>query len=97
LSFFRNPAPSPIWPAMDGLTLTLSLEGGMCELRLRAHRLKHSSKEVPLALFEAEIEVVRHHIAPYAAVTGGITFSLHEPDAVLPRWKRQIEALRTPA
>jgi len=82
----------------DGrLTLTLSLDGGMCELRMRARRLNHSSKEVPLAFFEAEIEAVRRHVAPYAAVTGGITFSLHEPDAVLPRWKRQIEALRTAA
>jgi hypothetical protein len=80
----------------DGrLTLTLSLDGGMCELRMRARRLNQSSKEVPLAFFEAEIEAVRRHIAPYAAVTGGITFSPHEPDAVLPRWKRQIEALRT--
>jgi hypothetical protein len=80
----------------DGrLTLTLSLDGGMCELRMRARRLSHSAKEVPLAFFEAEIEAVRHHVAPYAAVTDGITFSLHEPDAVLPRWKRQIEALRT--
>jgi hypothetical protein len=84
--------------ARDGrLTLTLSLDGGMCELRMRARRLNHSSKEVPLAFFDAEIEVVRHHAAPYAEVTGGITFALHEPEAVLPRWKRQIEALRTAA
>jgi hypothetical protein len=81
--------------ARDGrLTLTLSLDGGMCELRMRARRLNHSSKDVPLAFFEGEIEAVRNHVAPYATVTGGITFSLHEPDAVLPRWKRQIEALR---
>ena len=30
----------------------------------------------------------------YAAVTSGITFALHEPDAVLPRWQRQVTALR---
>jgi hypothetical protein len=47
-----------------------------------------------LAFFEAEVETVRQHIAPYADVTGGITFSLHEPQAVLPRWQRQIAALR---
>jgi hypothetical protein len=81
----------------ERLTLTLSLDGGMCELRMRARRLNHSSKEVPLAFFEAGIEAVRHHMAPYATVAGGITFSLHEPDAVLPRWNRQIEALRTAA
>jgi Pyridoxamine 5'-phosphate oxidase len=81
--------------ARDGrLTLTLSLDGGMCEVRLRAHRLTHTSQEVPLAFFEAEVEAVRNHVAPYAAVTHGITFALHEPQAVLPRWKRQIAALR---
>jgi hypothetical protein len=82
--------------ARDGrFTLTLSLDGGMSELRMHARRLNHSSKEVPLAFFEAEIEAVRRHVAFYAAVASGLTFSLHEPDAVLPRWKRQIEALRT--
>jgi len=82
--------------ARDG-RLTLSLDGGMCEVKLRAHRLAHSSPEVPLAFFEADVEAVRNHIAPYAAVTQGITFALHEPQAVLPRWKRQIAALRTAA
>jgi hypothetical protein len=72
----------------------LSLDGGMCEVTLRAHRLAHSSPEVPLAFFEAEVEAVRNHVAPYAAVTHRITFALHEPQAVLPRWKRQIAALR---
>jgi hypothetical protein len=82
----------------DGrLTLTLSLDGGMCELRMRAQRLNHSSQQVPLAFFEAEIVAVRSHAAPYAAVTEGITFSLHDPDGVLPRWRRQIEALRAAA
>jgi hypothetical protein len=84
--------------ARDGrMTFTLSVDGGMCELRMRARRLNHASKDVPLAFYEAEIQAVRHHVAPYATITGGITFSLHEPDAVLPRWKRQIEALRTAA
>jgi hypothetical protein len=76
------------------VTLTLSLDGGMCEVRLRAHQLQHSSPGMPLAFFEAEVETTRFHKAPYAAVTGGITFTLHEPQAVLPRWQRQIAALR---
>jgi hypothetical protein len=81
--------------ARDGrLTLTLSLDGGMCELRLRARRLTGVSSEVPLAFFEAELEAARVHVAPYATVTSGITFALHEPQAVLPRWQRQIAALR---
>lgn len=79
----------------DGrLTLSLALDGGICELMLRAHRLAYSPPDVPLAFFEAEVETVRHHKAPYAAVTQGITFLLHDPHAVLPRWTRQISALR---
>jgi hypothetical protein len=66
----------------------------MCELRLRVRRLADPSSEVPLAFFEAELEAARMHVAPYAAVTSGITFALHEPQAVLPRWQRQIAALR---
>jgi hypothetical protein len=81
--------------ARDGrLTLTLSLDGGMCELRLRARELANSSPDVPLVFFEAEVDAVRTHVALYAKVTNGITFALNEPDAVLPRWNRQIAALR---
>ena len=76
------------------LTMTLALDEGICELRLRARRLAHSTPDVPLAFFEAEVETVRQHVAPYASVTGGITFALHDPEAVLPRWRRQIAALR---
>lgn len=84
--------------ARDGrLTLTLSLDGGMCELRLRARPLAQASPAVPLALFEGEVETARLHVASYASVTGGITFALREPHAVLPRWQRQLAALRAAA
>jgi hypothetical protein len=76
------------------LAMTLSLDGGMCELRLRSRRLAHSNPNMPLAFFEAEVETVRKHVAPYASVTSGVTFALHDPQAVLPRWQRQIAALR---
>ena len=76
------------------LTISLSLDGGMYELRLRSRRLPNQNSDVPLALFEADIEMVRHHVAPYATVTGGITFALQDPQAVLPRWHRQIATLR---
>jgi hypothetical protein len=79
----------------DGrLTVTLALDGGIWEMRLKARRLAHTSPDVPLTFFEAELESARLHRAPYAAVTSGITFALHEPDAVLPRWQRQIAAMR---
>ena len=81
--------------ARDGrITLTLSLDGGMCELRLRARRLDNASDDVPLAFFEAALESARVHAAPYADVTTGITFALHDPVSVRPRWERQIAALR---
>ncbi|MDI4235079.1 hypothetical protein OZ411_19920 [Bradyrhizobium sp. Arg237L] len=76
------------------LTIALSLDGGICEMKLRCRCLAHSSSDVPLALFEAEVESVRQHVAPYADVTGGVTFALRDPQAVLPRWQRQIAALR---
>jgi hypothetical protein len=40
---------------------------------------------------------VRMHQAPYAAVTGGVTFKLHEPQSVLKRWQMQIDAMRRAA
>jgi Pyridoxamine 5'-phosphate oxidase len=82
----------------DGrITITLALDGGMYEMRLRARPLTHSSPDVPLAFFEATVETTRIHVAPYAAVVSGITFELHDPQAVLPRWQRQIAALRATA
>ena len=78
----------------DGrVTVTLVLDGGMCELRMRCRRLGHAPPDVPLAFFEATLVEVRRHQAPYASVNGGVTFALHEPDAVLPRWQKQIEAM----
>lgn len=79
----------------ERITVTLSLDGGMCEVQMRARPLAHGSPDVPLTFFEAEVETVRIHKAPYATITSGITFALHEPEAVLPRWRRQIAALRS--
>jgi hypothetical protein len=76
------------------ITLTLALDGGMCEVLMHARRLTQTSAEVPLAFFEGETESVRWHKAPYADIPEGITFALHDPAAVLPRWERQIAALR---
>lgn len=77
----------------DGrLALVLSLDGGVCELRLRARRLDRAP-DIPLALFEARIEQTREHHASYATVASGVTFALHEPQPVLARWERQIAAM----
>lgn len=76
------------------VTITLSLDGGMCELRMTCQRLAFAAPDVPLALFEAKPEQVRMHKAPYADISSGIEFRLHDPEAVLPRWQRQIAAIR---
>lgn len=79
------------------IAMTLSLDGGMCELRMNCRRLSHASPDVPLAFFEAELVQVRIHKAPYATVSSGVTFALHEPRSVLRRWQKQIEAMRQAA
>ncbi len=79
----------------DGrLALTLSFDGGMHELRMRARPISNPNSGLPLAFFEAALETARFHKAPYATVTSGVSFALHKPDAVLPRWQCQINALR---
>lgn len=78
----------------DGrLGLTLSLDGGMCELRLTA-RVLNAGADLPRTMFEATVEEVRHHKASYAAITSGVTFALDDPQAVLAHWESQIAAMR---
>ncbi|MBV8891113.1 MAG: pyridoxamine 5-phosphate oxidase [Acidobacteria bacterium] len=79
----------------DGrLTLSMALDGGMYSLRMRARQCGQVTGEAPLALFETQVERARLHVASYADVSCGISFSLHEPATVLDRWERQIAALR---
>jgi hypothetical protein len=79
----------------DGrVSLSLAVDGGICELRARARKFGDGTAAVPMALFEAEVEEVRQHSASYAQVTGGITFSLDDPAAAQIRWQQQIAALR---
>jgi hypothetical protein len=94
LAIFANSGTAANLVRDGRLTLSMSLDGGMCELRLRARQCGQGPQELPLAVFEAEVERVRVHVAPYADVTSGISFALHDPSAVLARWQRQIAALR---
>jgi hypothetical protein len=55
-----------------------------------------SQNEGPdLAVFDLSVADVLEDHAPYATLTSGITYQLHQPNAVLERWKRTIEMLRT--
>jgi hypothetical protein len=78
--------------ARDGrLTLTLPLDHGLCEMRLRATAKKQEGRH---RYFTAVVEDVRQHRSHYADVVSGVTFRLHDPTAVLARWSRQIEMLQ---
>jgi hypothetical protein len=78
--------------ARDGrLTLTLPLDRGLCEMRLRATA---KNQEGLNRCFTAVVEDVRQHRSHYADVASGVTFRLHDPTAALARWSRQIELLR---
>lgn len=76
------------------VTMTLALDGGMTEVFLRLRRLDVDEPEVPLLFLEATVEGVRHHRASYAEVSSGVTFEVHDPASVLPRWERQIAAMK---
>ena len=78
--------------ARDGrLTLTLPLDHGLCEMRLRAIAKKRQGRH---RCFTALVEDVRQHQSRYADVVSGVTFRLHDPTSVLARRSRQIETLR---
>jgi hypothetical protein len=50
-----------------------------------------------LAYFVLHIEDVQEDSADYARLTSGVTFKLNDPDQVVPRWQRTVEALRAAA
>jgi hypothetical protein len=75
-------------------TLSMALDGGIWEVRLRTAACDRDVAQGSLAFFKAKIDSARLHAAPYAEVTSGVIFSLHEPSAVLPRWQTQIAAAR---
>jgi hypothetical protein len=78
--------------ARDGrLTLTLPLDHGLSEMRLRATAKKQEGRH---RYFTAAVVDVRQHRSHYADVVSGVTFRLHDPTAVIARWSRQIEMLR---
>jgi hypothetical protein len=50
-----------------------------------------------LAYFELKIQDVLEDAVSYAVLTSGMTFKLHQPDQVLRRWQRTVDALRAVA
>jgi hypothetical protein len=82
--------------AGSGRATLLRAEAGAVEtIALRTRVLGEAEVDgAPLALFEAAVTEVREHAVPYATVTSGIGFELHDEGAVLARWERTIALLR---
>jgi hypothetical protein len=78
----------------DGrLVLTVAADGALYELRFEVREVA-SLTDLPLAMFVGPLLETREHRASYADVVGGIQYALHDPAAVLVRWRRQVEVLR---
>jgi hypothetical protein len=76
--------------------LALVQDGAGYYLRCRASRGPDLdlSEDGRLAYFALHIEDVQEDAVSYAVLTSGMTFRLHEPEAVLRRWEHTIAALR---
>ncbi|WP_322062814.1 pyridoxamine 5'-phosphate oxidase family protein [Paraburkholderia sp. J63] len=82
----------------DGrLALTLVHDGAVLEIRAHASLVAEHQTALDLSVFRLRIERVDVHRAKYAEVLSGVTFRLHEREAVLARWREQIAMLRTHA
>ncbi|MFT3863237.1 MAG: hypothetical protein QM729_03120 [Solirubrobacterales bacterium] len=78
----------------DGrMVMMLAADGANDELRFEVTEAA-PLEDPPRATFVGRLVSAREHRVPYAEVTDGVRYRLHDPDAVLDRWRRQIEALR---
>jgi hypothetical protein len=78
----------------DGrVVLMLAADGGLHELRFEVTETPLSGSA--LATFSGRMIVAREHRVPYAQVVSGVQFTLHDRDATLERWRRQVDALRS--
>ena len=71
------------------------VEIGDCLLALRVVGAPRDlGVEGRLAYFVMQVEDVQEDSADYATLTSGVTFRLKQPDQVVPRWQRTVDALR---
>lgn len=47
-----------------------------------------------LTVFDLTVADVLEDVAPYATLTSGITYTLHDPSAVMGRWRAVVRRLR---
>jgi hypothetical protein len=76
--------------------VALVADGSGYNVRVRARRGADLDfgAEGRLASFVLRVDEVLEDVADYATLTSGVTFQLHRPDVVLPRWRRTLDALR---
>ena len=78
----------------DGrVVLMLAADGANNELRFEVTEGPPLA-DPPLATFTGQLIIARAHRVPYAEVTRGVQYTLHDPDGTLQRLRRQIDALR---
>jgi hypothetical protein len=77
-------------------TLALVADGNGYYVRARARRGDDLDlgPDGRLAYFVLQVEDVQEDSADYATLTSGITFSLKQPEQVLPRWQHTVAGLR---
>lgn len=92
-----------IWPnsttaanlAREGkMTLALVFDNAVVEIQALAEKREEVIGEQNLVVFDAEIQRVVAHRAPYATVTHGLTFVLKDEAAAIARWQQQVTALK---
>lgn len=79
-------------------TLSAMIEGTTYDVELVVRRepdIRSASRH--LARFTATIRSVRSDLVAYAEITSPIRFRLRDRDAVLDRWRRNVEDLRSAA
>jgi hypothetical protein len=79
--------------------LTLVADGNGYYVRLAAQRGADLDlgAEGRLAYFVMHVEDVQEDSTDYATLTSGVTFRLKQPEQVVPRWQRTVDALRAAA
>lgn len=76
-------------------TLSLVVDGVAYALRAKIEPTGQIATKLGgnLNRFDAEIVAAQADEAPYATITSGVTFRLHNPEATLPRWREVRAAL----
>ncbi|GAA4738157.1 hypothetical protein GCM10023350_22830 [Nocardioides endophyticus] len=78
-------------------TLCAVVDGASWMLRLTvAEEPPVSSEHGTFRRFAATVVATLVDRAPYAELTSGVTFRLHDPDAVLPRWAATRQLIASP-